>query len=110
MVSQSGNWTLTPNMNGCGKPSEPCHSENKGSSNWEQQRQRVASIKRRTRRKVLDLHHKLTTWLVTEYDAVFVEDLDVKRMLESSQNAKNKQDAAWRQFIQLLKHMPDSKP
>jgi putative transposase len=78
-----------------------------GSENWEKQRQSVASIKRRIRRKVLDFQHKLTTWLVTEYDAVFVEDLDVKRMLEGSQNAKNKQDAAWRQFITLLEYKAD---
>jgi putative transposase len=78
-----------------------------GSENWEKQRQRVASIKRRIRRKVLDFQHKLTKWLVTEYDAVFVENLDVKRMLEGSQNAKNNQDAAWRQFIQLLEYKAD---
>ena len=78
-----------------------------GSSNWEKQRRRVAAIKRRIRRKVLDFQHKLTTWLATEYDAVFVEDLDVKRMLEGSQNAKHTQDAAWRQFIQLLEYKAD---
>ncbi|WP_158057921.1 RNA-guided endonuclease InsQ/TnpB family protein [Halorussus halophilus] len=78
-----------------------------GSENWEEQRRRVASIKRRIRRKVLDFQHKLTTWLVTEYDAVFVEDLDVKPLLEDSQNARNKQDAAWRQFITLLQYKAD---
>jgi hypothetical protein len=36
----------------------------------------------------------VTTWLVREYDAVFVEDLDPKRMLEQSHNAHNKQDTA----------------
>lgn len=38
---------------------------------------------------------------------MFVEDLDVKRMLEDSQNARNKQDAAWRQFITLLEYKAD---
>ncbi|MCD2201351.1 transposase [Halobacterium sp. KA-4] len=75
-----------------------------GSTNYDQQRQRVANVKRHIRRKVLDYQHKLTTWLVREYDAVFVEDLDVKEMLEQSQNARNKQDAAWRQFINLLEY------
>jgi putative transposase len=78
-----------------------------GSSNWESQRQRVASIKRTIRRKVLDFQHKLTTWLVTTYDAVFVEDLDVQPLLEQSHNARNKQDAAWRQFISLLEYKAD---
>jgi putative transposase len=76
----------------------------KGSNNYEKQRREVARIKRHIRRKVLDYQHKITTWLVREYDAVFVEDLDVKGMLEQSHNARNKQDAAWRQFITLLEY------
>ena len=76
----------------------------KGSNNYEKQRREVAKVKRHIRRKVLDYQHKITTWLVREYDAVFVEDLDVIGMLEQSHNARNKQDAAWRQFITLLEY------
>jgi len=78
-----------------------------GSANYEKQRKEVAKVKRHIRRKVLDYQQKITTWLVTEYDAVFVEDLDVKGMLEQSHNARNKQDAAWRQFIELLEYKAD---
>ncbi|TMT87033.1 transposase [Haloterrigena sp. H1] len=78
-----------------------------GSNNYEKQRKQVAKVKRHIRRKVLDYQHKITTWLVREYDAVFVEDLDVKGMLEQSHNARNKQDAAWRQFITLLEYKAD---
>jgi putative transposase len=78
-----------------------------GSLNYEKQRQKVAKVKRHIRRKVLDYQHKLSTWLVREYDAVFVEDLNVKEMLEQSHNARNKQDAAWRQFITLLEYKAD---
>jgi putative transposase len=78
--------------------------KDEGSNNWEAQRKRVARVKRRIRRQVLDFQHKLTTWLVTEYDAVFVENLNVRGMLEQSGNARNKQDAAWRQFISLLEY------
>jgi putative transposase len=56
---------------------------------------------------VLDYQHKITTWLVREYDAVFVEDLNVQGMLQGDGNARNKQDAAWRQFITLLKYKAD---
>lgn len=73
-----------------------------GSNNWEQQRRTVATTKRHIRRKVLDFQHKLATWLVKTYDVVVVEALDVKPMLEGSQSAKNKQDAAWAQFLDLL--------
>jgi len=78
-----------------------------GSNNYEKQRREVATVQRHIKRKVLDYQHKLTTWLVREYDAVFVEDLDVKEMLEQSDNARNKQDAAWRQFITLLEYKAD---
>jgi putative transposase len=76
----------------------------KGSNNYEKQRREVAKVKRHIKRTVLDYQHKITTWLVREYDAVFVEDLNVKGMLEQSHNARNKQDAAWRQFITLLEY------
>ena len=78
-----------------------------GSNNYEKQRREVAKVKRHIKRKVLDYQHKITTWLVREYDAVFVEDLDVAGMLEQSHNARNKQDAAWRQFITLLEYKGD---
>jgi putative transposase len=74
------------------------------SNNWEKQRREVAKVKRRIKRKVEDVQHKLTTRLVKEYDAVFVEDLNVKGMLEQSHNARNKQDAAWRGFIEMLQY------
>ena len=75
-----------------------------GSSNWEKQRRKTAKAKRQIKRKVLDFQHKLSTWLIREFDAVFVEDLDVKPMLETSQSAKNKQDAAWSRFLDLLEY------
>ena len=77
------------------------------SSNWEKQRRKVAQAKRHIKRKVLDFQHKLTSWLVDEYNVVAVEDLDVKPMLETSQSAKNKQDAAWSQFLDLLEYKGD---
>jgi len=78
-----------------------------GSNNWETQRQRVVTAKRQIKWNVLDYQHKLTTWLVREYDLVAIEDLDVKPLLETSQNAKNKQDAAWSRFLDLLEYKDD---
>jgi transposase, IS605 OrfB family, central region len=78
-----------------------------GSHNWEDQRRKVAKANRKIKRKVTDFQHKLTTWLLTEYDLVAVEDLDVKPLLEDSHNAKNKQDAAWSRFIRLLEYKAD---
>ena len=79
----------------------------KGSNNYEKQRREVAKVKRHIKRKVLDYQHKITTWLAREYDAVFVKVLNVKGMLKQSNNARNKQDAAWRQLITLLEYKAD---
>ena len=78
-----------------------------GSARWGNQRERFARAKRRIKRKVLDFQHKLSTWLVKNHDAVFAEDLDVKPMLEDSQNVKNKQDAAWSRFLDLCEYKAD---
>ena len=78
-----------------------------GSNNWEKQRREVAKVKRRIKRKVEDFQHKLTTWLAKTYDAVFVEDLNVSGMLQQRGNARNKQDASCRGFIEMLEYKGD---
>jgi putative transposase len=50
------------------------------SANYEKQRKEVAQIKCHIQSEVLDYQQKITTWLVTEYDAVFVEALNVAGM------------------------------
>jgi putative transposase len=87
-------------------PREQCKLSRKesGSNNYEKQRVKVAKARRRIRRKLLDYQHKLSTWLVKEYDAVFVENQNVKEMLQRGGNARNQQDAAWRQLISLLEY------
>ena len=71
------------------------------------QRQDVTKFKRRIKRKVEDFQHKFTTWLVKTYDALFVENLNVAGILQQRGNARNKQDAAWRGFIEMLEYKGD---
>jgi putative transposase len=51
-----------------------------------------------------DFKHKLAHFYTTAYDAVFVEDLNVKGLLEGPENAWNKAEVGWRDFITVLKH------
>ena len=74
------------------------------SNNWEKQRQRVAEVHMDMRNKKSDFKHKLAHAYTTAYDAVFVEDLDVKSMLEGDDNARNKAEVGWRDFIRILEH------
>ncbi|MFC7198991.1 RNA-guided endonuclease InsQ/TnpB family protein [Halospeciosus flavus] len=74
------------------------------SNNWEQQRRRVADVHARMSNKKHDYKHKLAHFYTTQYDAVFVENLNVKGMLESSHNARNTAEVGWRDFITILEH------
>lgn len=75
-----------------------------GSNNWEKQRRRVAKVHARMSNKKRDYKHKLAHFYTTEYDAVFVENLNVKGMLEAPENARNKAEVGWRDFITILEH------
>lgn len=66
------------------------------STHWEQQRHRVATIHKQMRAKKRDFTHKLAAFYTRQYDAVFVEDLTVKSMLEGKRNARNTAEVAWR--------------
>jgi putative transposase len=74
------------------------------SNNWNKQRQRVAKVHARMSNKKHDFKHKLAHFYTTQYDAVFVENLNVKGMLESPENARNKAEVGWRDFITILEH------
>jgi putative transposase len=75
-----------------------------GSNNWENQRQTVAEVHKRMRNKKSDFKHKIAAFYTREYDAVFVEDLNVKSMLEGCGNGRNTAEVGWRDFITILKH------
>ena len=80
---------LSDEYDRCAREQRKLDRKEHGSNNWEKQRQQVARVKRKIKRKVRDYQHKLTTWLVQEYVGEAVEDLDVKPMLETSRNAIN---------------------
>ncbi|ELY95692.1 transposase, IS605 OrfB family protein [Natrialba hulunbeirensis JCM 10989] len=77
------------------------------SNNWEKQRRRVAEVHTRMSNKKRDYKHKLAYFYATKYDAVFVEDLNVKSMLEGDGNARNKAEVGWSDFRKILEHHCD---
>lgn len=54
--------------------------------------------------KKRDFKHKLAHYYTTEYAAVFLEDLDIKGMVEQPRNARNKHEVGWRDLIAVFKH------
>jgi putative transposase len=55
-------------------------------------------------RKKHDFKHKLAHFYTTEYDAVFLEDLNVKEMLKDADSARHKAEVGWRDMISIFEH------
>jgi putative transposase len=76
----------------------------KGSSNWNKQRIQVAKIQEKVanQRKHF-LHHKSKEF-VTHYDAVIIEDLDMKGMSRALKFGKSVADNGWGMFTSFLEY------
>ena len=74
-----------------------------GSNNWLKARQRLAKAYERLHNRREDYREKLAHEYTTRYDAVFLEDLDVKAMMQGDGNSRNVAAMSWRQTIQAFK-------
>ena len=76
----------------------------KGSSNWNKQRIRIAKSQERVANQRKNfLHHKLKE-LVTNYDAVVIENLDMKGMSQALKFGKSVADNGWGMFTSFLQY------
>lgn len=79
-------------------------NKKKGSSNWNKQRIRVAKIKEKiSNQRKSFLHHK-SKELATNYDAVVIEDLDMKGMSRALNFCKVVADNGWGMFTSFLQY------
>ena len=76
----------------------------KGSSNWEKQRIKVARAFEKVRNCRQDWQHKLSTKLADQYDIVSVEDIDYKAMSQGLHLAKATNDNGFGQFRMFLSY------
>lgn len=77
------------------------------SNNWENQRRELAQIRADMVNKTSDLKHKLAHHYTTENDLVVLENLNVRGMLESHGNARNKKEVGWSDIISVFEHHGD---
>jgi len=71
----------------------------KGSINFEKQRKRVAKIHERIKNARRDFLHKLSKYLVDNYDLITFENLDIPALVENNRLAKLILDAGWGTLI-----------
>jgi putative transposase len=76
----------------------------KGSKNREKQRKIVARVHEQVSDQRKDFHHKLSTRLIRENQAVAVETLNVSGMKKNRSLARSISDAGWTQFFSMLQH------
>lgn len=79
----------------------------KGSHSFERQRRKTARIHEKITHSRLDNLHKVSNQLVSEYDIIALEDLNVKGMVQNHILAKHISDASWGTFVSLLEYKAD---
>ncbi|MDW4508288.1 transposase [Priestia megaterium] len=76
----------------------------KGSSNWHKQRIRVAEIQEKVANQRKNFLHHKSKELVSSFDAVIIEDLDMKGMSQALKFGKSVADNGWGMFTSFLQY------
>lgn len=74
----------------------------KGSSNWNKQRIRLAKIGEKVANQRKNFLQHKSKVLVTKFDAIIMEDLNMKGMSQALQFGKSVTDNGWGMFIFFL--------
>ncbi len=76
----------------------------KFSNNWYKQKTKIAKIHYKIKNSRLDFLHKLSTELVNKYNAISIEDLNMKGMSQALKFGKSVSDNGWGMFSTMLKY------
>jgi putative transposase len=74
----------------------------RGSQRWTKAVRALQVAHAKVRNQRLDFHHKLAHGLVSKYDLIAFEALNIKGMVRNHHLAKSLSDAGWGQFLRIL--------
>jgi putative transposase len=77
----------------------------KGSRNYEKVRKKLAKKHEHVKNLMNDYIHKVTSWLVEQYDEIYVEDLDVKEMVEDSNSKTLRKHILHSDFTRFMSYL-----
>ena len=80
----------------------------KGSANHRKQCVKVASLHEKVVCQRNDFLHKLSRNYVNSYGLIAVENLNIRRLVHKSYNARNLLDASWAKFLNILEYKAES--
>ena len=81
--------------------------KNKDSENYKKNKIKLAKAYTHITNQRKDYLHKLSTKIISENDIICIESLCINDMLENHIRSRNIQDAAWKEFIDMLKYKAD---
>jgi len=85
------------------------HSKkNKGSTNREKSRLRLARLYEKVANQRSDFLHKLSLSISKSYSFIAVEDLNIKNMVKNHYLAKSINDVSWNKFIKYLTYKAEN--
>ena len=76
----------------------------KGSNGFEKQKHKVARIHEKIANTRQDVLHKVSNGIVSNYDVICLEDLNVKGMIKNRKLSKHIADASWGTFVRFVEY------
>ena len=76
----------------------------KGSNNYEQQRIKAAKKYEKITNIKHNVFHNVSNWLVTEYDAIYMEDLNVSGMIKNKKLSRAIHESSWSSLASMIEY------